>query len=393
MTDHILILNAGSSSVKFALFSNEEAITNIVSGMVDGIGEQLILDVDGSGNQNSNTHPSNSNTHPSTADHNGAVALVLDYLGQTFMELNITAVGHRIVHGGMNYSKPALLISAVIAKLEKLAPFAPLHQMQNLAGVKAAQHAFPDAVQYGCFDTSFHRQHPWVNDAYGLPREYYDEGVRRYGFHGLSYEYIHSELTNIAPDIANSRVVIAHLGNGASMCAMKDGKSYASTMGFSPLDGLPMGTRCGQIDPGALLYLMDQKGKNADEITNLLYYQSGLIGLSGISSDMRKLLASDTEEASQAVDYFVAHTRRELGAMAATIDGIDALVFTGGIGENARSIRARICERLDWLGAALDKTRNEANETIISTDTSQTKIMVIPTNEELTIARKASLFL
>ena len=389
MTDHILILNAGSSSVKFALFSGEEPLRNIVSGMVDGIDDKLVLEVDGSSNQNSNT-PATMADHP---DHNGAVALILDYLGQTFEALNITAVGHRIVHGGMDYSKPALLTDSVITELEKLAPFAPLHQKQNLAGVKAAQHAFPDAVQYGCFDTSFHRQHPWVNDAYGLPREYYDEGVRRYGFHGLSYEYIHSELTNIAPDVANARVVIAHLGNGASMCAMKDGRSYASTMGFSPLDGLPMGTRCGQIDPGALLYLMDQMDMNADEITNLLYYQSGLKGLSGFSSDMRKLLASDTEEAAQAVDYFIAHTRRELGAMAATIDGIDALVFTGGIGENARSIRARICDNLGWIGAELDEARNEANETIISTDASQTKIMVIPTNEELTIARKASLFI
>ncbi len=389
MTDHILILNAGSSSVKFALFSSEEPLNIIDNGMVDGIGDNLVLEVDGSDNQSSNT-PLPTADHP---NHNGAVALILAYLDQSFDGLKIVAVGHRIVHGGMDYSKPALLTNAVIKELEKLAPFAPLHQMQNLAGVKAAQHAFPDAVQYGCFDTSFHRQHPWVNDAYGLPREYYDEGVRRYGFHGLSYEYIHLELTSIATDIANSRVIIAHLGNGASMCAMKDGKSYASTMGFSPLDGLPMGTRCGQIDPGALLYLMDQKGMNADEITKLLYYQSGLKGLSGLSSDMRKLLASDTKEAAQAVDYFVAHTRRELGSMAATIDGIDALVFTGGIGENARSIRARICDNLGWIGAGLDEARNEANETIISTDESHTKIMVIPTNEELTIARKASLFI
>ncbi len=385
MAEHVLILNAGSSSVKFALYSDQPAPQEITGGMVEGIGDALLLDIEG--------RSSKIRARQGTPDHTGAVAMILEYLQQAFEALTIKAVGHRIVHGGMNFTKPAKLTGDVISQLETLAPFAPLHQMQNIAGVAAAQKAFPDAVQYGCFDTSFHRQHPWVHDAYGLPRSYYDEGVRRYGFHGLSYEYIHSELQRTNSELANGRIVIAHLGNGASLCAMKDGISTASTMGFSPLDGLPMGTRCGQIDPGALLYLMDQKGLDADEITQILYYQSGLKGLSGISRDMRKLLASDSADAIQAVDYFIAHTEREIGGMVATIGGIDGLIFTGGIGENARSIRARICQDLNWLGAEIDDERNQANEQVISTDKSPLKIMVIPTNEELTIARKAKLFI
>ncbi len=385
MADHVLILNAGSSSVKFALYSDEPQPVEITSGMVEGIGDTLLLEIEDRTSEIKAPH--------GASDHTGAVAMILEYLQQAFEGLTIKAVGHRIVHGGMNFTKPAELTDDVISQLETLAPFAPLHQMQNLAGVAAAQKAFPDAVQYGCFDTSFHRQHPWVHDAYGLPRKYYDEGVRRYGFHGLSYEYIHSELAQSDAKLANGRIIIAHLGNGASLCAMKDGISTASTMGFSPLDGLPMGTRCGQIDPGALLYLMDQKGMNADEITKVLYYQSGLKGLSGISRDMRKLLASDNADAAQAVDYFIAHTEREIGAMVATIGGIDGLIFTGGIGENARSIRARICQGLSWLGAEINSERNQANDQIISRDNSAVKIMVIPTNEELTIARKAKLFI
>jgi len=387
MANHILVLNAGSSTVKFALFSDNGALNNIVSGMVEGIGGKLRLEIDGDGT------PAHFERVNANSDHGGAVAQILAFLDQRFEHLTIRAVGHRIVHGGMDFTAPALLDDDTIKALEKLGPFAPLHQKHNLAGVAAARGAFPQAVQYGCFDTSFHRTHPWVADAYGLPMKFYQDGVRRYGFHGLSYEFIASELTSLAPEIADERVIVAHLGNGASLCALKAGCSMASTMGFSPLDGLLMGTRCGQVDPGVLLYLMDQRGMNADDITRLLYYDSGLKGLSGVSSDMRQLLASDKPEAAKAVDYFIFHARREIAAMASTIEGLDAFVFTGGIGENARSIRARICDGLGWLGFELDQTKNESNEPVISTPESRVKILVVPTNEELTIARKAELFL
>jgi len=264
-----------------------------------------------------------------------------------------------------------------------------LHQPHNLSGVHAARVAFPGVPQVACFDTAYHRNHPWVNDAFALPRSLYDEGVRRYGFHGLSYAYIAGKLARVAPQLAAGRVVVAHLGNGASMCAMENGQSIASTMGFSALDGLPMGTRCGQLDPGVLLYLMDQKGMSAAQISDLLYKQSGLLGISGLSNDMRTLEAAGTIEAAQAIDYFVFRCQREVGAMAAALGGIDALVFCGGIGENSRLVRARICERLGWIGIDLDPARNAANAQVISTDSARTKVLVLPTNEELVIARAA----
>jgi acetate kinase len=278
---------------------------------------------------------------------------------------------------------------ALLVELERLSPFAPLHQPHNLAGIRAATAAFPGVSQVACFDTAFHRSHPFVNDVFALPRALYDEGVRRYGFHGLSYEYIAGELARIAPGLAEGRIVVAHLGNGASMCAMQKGRSVASTMGFSALDGLPMGTRCGQLDPGVLLYLMDQKGMSAAQISDLLYKQSGLLGLSGLSNDMRTLEAAGTPEAAQAIDYFVFRCQREVGAMAAALGGIDALVFCGGIGENSRLVRARICERMAWMGIEIDHTRNAANAAVISSDLARTTVMVMPTNEELVFARAA----
>jgi acetate kinase len=249
--------------------------------------------------------------------------------------------------------------------------------------------AFPGVPQVACFDTAFHRSHPFVNDTFALPRALYAEGVRRYGFHGLSYDYIAGELARTAPHLAAGRVVVAHLGNGASMCAITNGRSIASTMGFSALDGLPMGTRCGQLDPGVLLYLMDQKGMSAAQISDLLYKQSGLLGLSGLSNDMRTLESAGTPEADEAIAYFVFRCQREIGAMAAALGGIDALIFCGGIGENARNVRARICERLGWMGIEVDHALNAANARVISSDIARTTVMVIPTNEELVIARAA----
>ncbi|MGL5363618.1 MAG: acetate/propionate family kinase, partial [Bosea sp. (in: a-proteobacteria)] len=321
--------------------------------------------------------------------HAGAIAAVIAAFRQHWPDLELLAVGHRVVHGGAERAAPVAVDEALLAALETLSPFAPLHQPHNLAGIRAAMTAFPGVPQVACFDTAFHRNQPWVNDTFALPRAMYDEGVRRYGFHGLSYEYITGELERTAPHLAEGRIVVAHLGNGASMCAIQNGRSVASTMGFSALDGLPMGTRCGQVDPGVLLYLMDQKRMTAAEISDLLYKRSGLLGLSGLSNDMRTLEAAGTEEAAQAIDYFTFRCQREVGAMAAALGGIDALVFCGGIGENSRLIRARICERLGWMGIEIDHSRNARNGSVVSSDFARTTVMVMPTNEELVIARAA----
>ena len=380
----VLTLNAGSSSLKFALY-DAEGDQPIAEGIVDRIGanqaEIKLKDAVGADLPVVNIP---------LVDHAQAIRAVLDSLNAAFPGKKLGAIGHRVVHGGTEFDRPTVVDDAVLAKLEALAPFAPLHQPHNLAGMRAAMAAYPGVPQIACFDTAFHRSHPWVNDTFALPREYYDRGVRRYGFHGISYDYITSELQARAPLIAAGRVVVAHLGNGASMCAIQHGRSVASTMGFSALDGLPMGTRSGQVDPGVLLYLMDQEGMDAEAISDMLYRRSGLLGLSGgLSNDMRTLEASDAPEAAEAIDYFVFRIQRELGAMAASMGGIDALVFCGGIGENSRLIRARVCERTEWMGIEIDHIRNAENATIISSDLSRAKVMVIPTDEGLVIARAA----
>lgn len=381
MTRAILTLNAGSSSLKVSLFP-ETGDQPMATGLADRIGPDGTLglkDADGA------PIP----TDGDLTSHAGAIAAVIDGFRASWPDLSLAAIGHRVVHGGANRSAPERVDDALLTELDRLSPFAPLHQPHNLAGIRAAMTAFPGVPQVACFDTAFHRSHPWVNDAFALPRELYDEGVRRYGFHGLSYEYIGSELRRHAPHLAAGRVVVAHLGNGASMCALNDGRSNASTMGFSALDGLPMGTRCGQLDPGVLLYLMDQKGMSVGAVSDLLYKKSGLLGLSGVSNDMRTLEAAGTPQAAEAIDYFVFRCQREVGAMAAALGGIDALVFTGGIGENSRLIRARICERLDWMGIDIDHARNAANALVISSELARTTVMVLPTNEELVIVRAA----
>jgi len=384
MSGLTLTLNAGSSSLKFALFP-EAGETAMATGMADRIGgadATLML-------KNAEGKDLDAARGSGLADHAQALDGVLAALRENYPGLAIAAVGHRVVHGGPDFATPVVIDDAIVARLGALSPFAPLHQPHNLAGIRAAAAAFPEAVQVACFDTAFHRSHPFVNDTFALPRAYFDKGVRRYGFHGLSYEYIAAALAEKAPLLASGRVVVAHLGNGASMCAIHDGRSIASTMGFSALDGLPMGTRSGQIDPGVLLYLMDQEGMDAKAISDLLYKQSGLLGLSGISHDMRTLEASEAPEARQAIDYFVFRIQRELGGMAAALGGIDALIFCAGIGENSRMIRARVCERLEWMGIEIDHQRNASNGPLISSDLSRTQVLVIPTNEELVIARAA----
>ena len=377
----VLTLNAGSSSLKVALFP-VGADTPLATGLADRIGPDGALALkDAAGTQ-----------LPATGDlttHAGAMAAVIAAFRARWPDLHLAAIGHRVVHGGPDRQAPEIVTDAALADLDRLAPFAPLHQPHNLAGIRAAMAAFPGVPQVACFDTAFHRGHPFVNDTYALPRSLYAEGVRRYGFHGLSYHFIAGELARTDPPLARGRVVVAHLGNGASLCAMQGGRSIASTMGFSPLDGLPMGTRPGQLDPGVLLYLMDQKGMTAAAISDLLYKQSGLLGLSGLSNDMRTLEAAGTPEAAEAIAYFVARCQREVAGMAAALGGIDALIFCGGIGENARTIRARICDTLGWMGIDIDPVRNTANARTISTDHAPTTVMVIPTNEELVIARAA----
>jgi acetate kinase len=382
MTEAVLTLNAGSSSLKFALFP-VRGDRPLATGLADRIGPEGTLRLKG---------PDGAPIDPAAGDltsHAGAIQAALDTFRREHPGLVLLSVGHRVVHGGDGYAAPVTVTEEVMGRLAGLAPFAPLHQPHNLAGIRAAMAAFPGVPQVACFDTAFHRNHPWVADTYALPRAMYDEGVRRYGFHGLSYEYVAGALMRIAPDLAGRRLVVAHLGNGASMCAIEHGRAVATTMGFSALDGLAMGTRSGQIDPGVLLYLIEQKGMAGAEISDLLYRESGLLGLSGLSNDMRELEAAGTPEAAEAIDYFVYRCQREIGSMAAAMAGIDALVFAGGIGENSRLIRALICERLGWIGIEIDSARNAANDTVLSREGSRTPVLVVPTNEELVIARAA----
>jgi acetate kinase len=381
---HILTLNAGSSSIKFALFEGQSQPIECLRGQIEGLGTPMPhLEAEQHGKKVADEQVETAKA----ADHEAALDVVLVLLERTIGKIAIEAVGHRVVHGGIEFGESIVLDAASLDSLAKLIPLAPLHQPHNLSGVRAARRAFPKALQVACFDTAFHRSHPWVNDTYALPRELYDQGLRRYGFHGLSYEYIVGRMKEIAPLYVQGRVVVMHLGNGASMCAIRDGQSISSSMGFTALDGLPMGTRCGQLDPGAVLYLLQEKGMSAEQITDLLYRHSGLKGLSGLSQDMRELEAAGTREAAQAIDYFVFRIRCELGAMAAILSGIDAVVFCGGIGEHAWRIRERVCQGFEWLGIELDPVRNQTGETVVSSDRSRVRVFVIQTDEEMMIAR------
>ncbi len=373
----ILTLNAGSSSIKFSVYTAGDAPEEIASGQVESLysfAGSLTLKHAGE----------KSRRELGQADHAEGVAAILEALAPVLGGAEVSGIGHRIVHGGTIYDAPVVLNAAVMKNLEQFVPLAPLHQPNNLAAVRAAMEAFPGAVQVGCFDTAFHRGHPWVNDTFALPRRFYEAGVRRYGFHGLSYDFIAGEMARIDPD-GDGRVVVCHLGNGASMCAIREGRSVASTMGFSALDGLPMGTRCGQLDPGIILYLLEQEGMDAKQISDLLYKESGLKGLSDLSNDMRTLEAAGTPEAEEAIAYFVFRVRRELGALAAVLGGVDTVVFTGGIGEHSSNVRAKVCAGMDWLGITLDAAANDAHAEIISTG--DVTVRVIPTDEEIVIAR------
>ncbi|HYA75233.1 MAG TPA: acetate/propionate family kinase [Roseiarcus sp.] len=384
MSELILTLNAGSSSVKFAAFAREAAgLEQLASGQIEGLGAAATFRAESASGAKSEYSFDESRGR---VDHHVAVGAILGWLGEAHFDREIVAVGHRIVHGGPDFAEPARIDGALLARLRQLIALAPLHQPHNLAGVEAALAAFPAAPQVACFDTAFHRSHPFVADTFGLPRSYYEDGVRRYGFHGLSYEFIARRLRVVAPAAAAGRTIVAHLGNGASMCVMRDGRSVASTMGFTALDGLPMGTRCGQLDPGVVLYLMAEKRMGADAIADLLYKQSGLLGMSGLSQDMRVLEASDSPAARDAIAYFVARIRREIGGLAAAVEGVDAIVFTAGIGENSWRVREAALSGMEWLGVRLDPQANRSHAQVISAADSPIAVFVLQTNEERMIA-------
>jgi acetate kinase len=381
----VLTLNAGSSSLKFAAFSLADGAepSQLASGQIEGIGATAKGGVTTAAGEKSDLtfDPSGGRV-----DHQAAIGAILGWLGKAGYDASVTAVGHRVVHGGPDLVEPKLIDESVIASLKQLIPLAPLHEPHNIAGIEAAMKAFPSIPQVACFDTAFHRSHPFIDDTFALPRSYYDEGVRRYGFHGLSYEFITRQLRKIAPQIAREDVVIAHLGNGASMCAVRDGRAVASTMSFTALDGLPMGTRCGQLDPGVVLYLMAEKKMSVDEVSDLLWKDSGLKGMSGISQDMRELEASSSPAAREAIAYFVSRIRRELAGLAATVDGVEAVVFTAGIGEHSWKVREAVLNEMEWMGIHLDIEANRANAQIISAKHSPTIVFIIPTDEERMIA-------
>jgi acetate kinase len=376
----VLTLNAGSSSLKFAAFGVDNGeVTQIASGQIEGIGataKGAVKRATGEATELAFDAASG------RVDHNTAMGAVLKWLTQAGYANAIAAVGHRVVHGGPDLVKPILIDADALAKLRTLVPLAPLHQPHNIAGIEAALEAFPSTPQVACFDTSFHRSHPFVSDTFALPRSYYEEGVRRYGFHGLSFEYIAQALKKIAPQIAQEGVIVAHLGNGASMCAIKNGRSISSTMGFTALDGLPMGTRCGQLDPGVVLFLMTEKKMTVEEVSDLLYKESGLKGMSGISQDMRELEASESPRAREAISYFVERIRRELAGLAATVEGVEGVVFTGGIGEHSWRTREAVLKGMEWMGIIMDEEANRTSAQIISSKASPTAVFVIPTDEE-----------
>ncbi len=388
MSDAILVVNAGSSSIKFSVFLEQgETLDLLLNGQIEGlytsprftakdtagavVGERQWADGENLG-------------------HDGAVTFLAAFLSEHHGGHRLAAVGHRIVHGGIDYAEPVLLTAQIVDRLAQFIPWAPLHQPHNLAPIRLLMANRPELPQVACFDTAFHRSQPDAAQAFALPPEITERGVRRYGFHGLSYEYIASVLPRVDPAAAAGRTVVLHLGNGASMCAIHAGKSVASTMGFSAVDGLPMGTRSGALDPGVVLYLLDELKTDARAIENLLYRQSGLLGVSGVSSDMRTLLASCDARAKFAVQLFVYRIGRELGSLSAALGGLDALVFTAGIGEHAPEIRERICQAAAWLGVELDPSANAAGGPRISGARSKIPTWVIPTDEELMIARHTS---
>jgi acetate kinase len=384
----IAVLNAGSSSLKFSIFFDRaRELRPVFRGQLDGLftTPRFVVRDQAGETVGATTWPEGT-----PLGHEGAIGHLFEWADEQRKRLGgqrLSAVGHRVGHGGLKYFEPVRIDDRVLAELERLIPLAPLHQPYNLAPIKALRERRPELPQVACFDTAFHRTQPEVAQAFALPRIYTEKGVRRYGFHGISYEYIASELPKSDARAAGGRVVVAHLGNGSSLCAIRNGRSVATTMGFSSLDGLPMGTRCGSLDPGVILLMLDHLYMDARKIETMLYKESGLLGISGISSDMRTLLASDDPRATEAVDLYVYRIGREVGSLTAALGGLDALVFTAGIGENSPAIRARVCRDAAWLGVELDEAANESGGPRISRAKSRVAAWMIPTDEELMIAR------
>jgi acetate kinase len=382
--DAILVINAGSSSLKFQVFSIAGmGLEREIRGKIDGIGTRPRLQATAA---DGTQLIERAFDRAAVRDLPTAIAEARSWL-LALEGFKLCAVGHRVVHGGPDYVRPVLIDAGVLDRLASYQDLAPLHQPNNLAPIRLAMEINPDVPQVACFDTAFHRGHAEHADCYALPRLFYDQGIRRYGFHGLSYEFVAERLREVATKVARGRIIVAHLGSGASMCALRDGRSIESTMGFTALDGLPMGTRPGQLDPGVILYLIIHKGMSAQAVSDLLYHDAGLKGLSGLSNDMRDLLASDDPHAQLAISHFVYRCVLNAGMLAAALGGVDAFVFTAGVGENSARIRARIVEGLAWVGAELDPAANEAGAMLISTAASRIALHVIPTDEELMIAR------
>lgn len=384
MAPIVLVLNAGSSSLKFGMYERTEqaSLVLVAQGQIEGIGTRPRLSAK---NQAGQTLV-DQDLGEEVRNGSGALNQLAEWLSSNFDRGTLAAVGHRVVHGGQQFARPTLVTPDIVKELRALSPLAPLHQPFNLAAIDAVSKRLPDLPQVACFDTAFHRGHNDVAELVPLPKDLRARGLRRYGFHGLSYEYIASVLPDVAPDIATGRVIVAHLGSGASMCALNDGQSVDSSLGFTALDGLCMGSRPGAMDPGIVLYLFQQLGMGADEVEDVLYSRSGLLGISGISNDMRALIDNGDPAARLAVDYFVYRAAKEIGALTAVLGGLDGLVFTAGIGENDAEIRRRICEACSWLGVQLDEEANEAHGPRITLSDSAVSAWVIPTDEELMIA-------
>jgi acetate kinase len=386
MREGILVINAGSSSIKFSLYISEGHDAPMLSckGQVEGINvaPHFIAKAPHGGVLNEQRWPDQPNL-----GHEALFKYMIEWIEAQLGDAELKAAGHRVVHGGSLYSQPMLITDELMEELDQLVPLAPLHQPHNLAPIRALQKVHPNLAQVACFDTAFHRSNPWTAQSFALPRKITGEGVKRYGFHGLSYEYIARQMRKLAPATARGKLVVCHLGSGASMCAIDGGKSVASTMGFTAVDGLPMGTRTGVMDPGVILYLLQQKGMSAKEIEDLLYKQSGLLGVSGVSNDMRVLLESSEPHAAEAVELFVYRISREMGSLAAAMGGLDGIVFTAGIGERSWQVREKVCEHAAWLGVELDEEANRNDAMLISGADSLVSVWVIPTDEEMMIAK------
>lgn len=379
---NVLTINAGSATIKFGVFAAE---TELYKAAADKSLQSCGLQITSPQKENvSLPFPENFNVDNFYAL---AIRLFIDWLKNKNVE--IKAVSHRVVHGGMKYSAPILLTDSVLQALIELYPLAPLHQPFNVQGIQQAQKLLPDCLQIACFDTAFHRTNPELNQLYAIPKQWAEKGVRRYGFHGLSYAYIQQQFIKKAPQLAHKKIIIAHLGQGASLCALKDGKSWLTSMGLSALDGLVMGTRCGTLDPGVILYWLQECQYSAAQISEILYKKSGLLGISDISADMRVLLASTESSAKQAVELFIQRLVQQIGLLMVELQGLDALIFTAGIGEHSAPIRAAVIERLQWLGFALDKDANTQNAFLITAASSTIPVYVIPTNEEAMLAAYA----